>query len=254
MNIENIAALAAQLQSLGFENLGSSLLKRIAFRPDNFLLLQRMKKGNDQLSFHLYFEKNSKENTYALQYYDAILQNATVLVDTTLNGVNISDLEKKMAEIDWKTSFEFDIKKQWSVTDKASWEKELKVESVIEDLEKLESSDEGTVVSAGLKIKYWAGMPYQELVGNISPLKSKSEVSQRFYVSDGQPGISVDEAHRFLQNKWWEKQMQAKKKLTEISQTGETENDSQASSGSGLLKKKRFGSAKGAKKNKAVQQ
>ncbi len=254
MNIENIAALAAQLHSLGFENLSSSILKRISFRPVNFLLFQRMKKGNDQLSFHLYFEKDNKENAYSLQYYDATLQNAAVLVDTTVNGVNIPELEKKMAEIDWKTSFELDNKKQWSVTDKASWEKELKVESAVEELEKLESSDDGKVVAASIKIKYWAGMPYQELVGNISPLKSKSEVSQRFYVSDGQPGISVDEAYRFLQNRWWEKQMQAKKKQAEISQTGENENDSQSSSGSGLLKKKRFGSGKGAKKNKTVQQ
>ena len=38
--------------------------------------------------------------------------------------------------------------------------------------------------------------------GNINPLKNKSEVSQRFYFFEGQTGISIDEAYRFLQNRW----------------------------------------------------
>ena len=70
---------------------------------------------------------------------------------------------------------------------------------------------------------------------------------------DGQTGISVDEAYRFLQNWWLEKQMQVKRKQTDGSQIGETENDSRASSGSGLLKKKRLDRTKGVKTNKAVQ-
>ena len=61
--------------------------------------------------------------------------------------------------------------------DKTSWEKEQKVESVIESLSVLEKSEDGKAVSVGLKLKYWAGIPYQELFGNISPLKNKSEVS-----------------------------------------------------------------------------
>ncbi len=75
------------------------------------------------------------------------------------------------------------------------------------------------------------------MFGNISPLKNKSEVSQRFYVFDGQAGISVDEACRFLLNRWLEKQMQSKRKLTSNSEISEKEKDSHASSGNGLLKK-----------------
>ena len=94
--------------------------------------------------------------------------------------------------------------------------------------------------------------PYQELFGNIIPLKNKSEVSQRFYFLEGQPGISVGEAYRFLQTRWLEKEMQAKKKQTDVSQTTETGNGSQDSSGNGLLKKKRSGSTKRVKTNKPV--
>ena len=174
------------------------------------------------------------------------------LIDATINGINITSLEKWMTEIDWKSAFDFVTKKQLNLEDKTSWEKEQKVESVIEGLSELEKSEDGKAVSVGLKLKYWAGIPYQELFGNISPLKNKSEVSQRFYFFEGQTGISVDEAYRFLQNRWLEKQMQAKRKQTDNAEISETEKDSHASSGSGLLKKKRLGRARAVKPNKSV--
>jgi hypothetical protein len=175
------------------------------------------------------------------------------LTDTAINGIDITALEKKMAEMDWKIAFELDAKKQWNAEDKSTWEKELKIESIIEDLIALEVSEEGKMIAAGFKLKHWAGVPYQELFINISPLKNKSEISQRFYFSEIREGISVDEAYRFLQNKCWEKQIQAQRKQTDNSQIGETENASHASSGSGLLKKGRTGSNKVVKTKKSIQ-
>ena len=253
MNIENISALMGQLQSLGFENAGYSLLKRISFKPENFILSQKIEKAKDKLSFQLFFEKDVKQGIYVLSYYDAILQKETPLIDAAINGINTSNLEKSMIEIDWKNAFDFVTKKQLNLEDKTSWEKEQKVESVIEGLSELEKSEEGKVVAVGLKLKYWAGISYQELFGNISPLKNKSEVSQRFYFFEGQTGISVDEAYRFFQNRWLEKQMQAKRKQTDSTEINESEKDSHVSSGSGLLKKKRLGSSRTIKPNKLVQ-
>jgi hypothetical protein len=251
MNIENISALMEQLQSLGFENAGYSLLKRISFKPENFILSQKMEKVKDKLSFQLFFEKNIKQDIYVLSYYDVILQKETSLIDAAINGINTSNLEKSMIEIDWKNAFDFVTKKQLNLEDKTSWEKELKVESVIESLSELEKSEDGKVVAVGLKLKYWAGISYRELFGNISPLKNKYEVSQRFYFFESQTGISVDEAYRFLQNRWLEKEMQAKRKQTETLPQDEAESDNQ-SSGISLLKKKRVGKAKGIKSNKPV--
>jgi hypothetical protein len=252
MNIENISALMGQLQSLGFENVGYSLLKRISFKPENFILSQKIEKAKDKLSFQLFFEKDVKQGIYVLLYYDAILQKETPLIDAAINGINTTNLEKSMIEIDWKNAFDFVTKKQLNLEDKTSWEKELKVESVIEGLSELEKSEDGKVVAVGLKLKYWNGILYQELFGNISPLKNKSEVSQRFYFFEGQTGISVDEAYRFLQNRSLEKQMQAKKKQTDSTEINESEKDSHASSGSGLLKKKRLGRSMNVKPNKSV--
>ena len=252
MNIENISALLAQLQLLGFENTGYSLLKRISFKPDNFILSQQIENAKDKLRFQLFFEKDVKHDIYVLLYYDAILQKETPLIDAAINGINMANLEKSMMEIDWNNAFDFITKRQLHLEDKTSWEKEQKVESVIEGLSELEKSEDGKVVAIGLKLKYWAGISYQELFGNISPLKIKSEVSQRFYFSEGQTGITVDEAYRFLQNRWLEKQMQAKRKQTDSTEINESEKDSHASSGTGLLKKKRLARSMTVKPNKSV--
>ncbi|MEP7231920.1 MAG: hypothetical protein ABI691_16780 [Ginsengibacter sp.] len=254
MNIQNISALAEQLQSLGFENMGYSILKRICFKPDSFMLSQKMVKVKDQLSFHLYFEKEKKMETYVLKYYDAILQKEMSLSNAVINEIDVSTLEKRMAEIDWKIAFDFETKKQWNAEDKASWEKEQKIESIVEALITLESTDEVKAVATGLKLKFWTGISCQELAGNISPLKNKSEVIQRFYFFEGQAGISADEAYRFLQNRWLEKQMQAKRKQSDTANEGEESDSVQASSGnSGLLKKKRLGRNKIGKGNRATQ-
>lgn len=253
MNIENISALMGQLQSLGFENAGYSLLKRISFKPENFILSQKIEKAKDKLSFQLFFEMDVKQGIYVLSYYDAILQKETPLIDAAINGINTTNLEKSMIEIDWKNAFDFDTKKQLNLEDKTSCEKELKVESVIEGLSELEKSENGKVVAVGLKLKYWSGISYQELFGNISPLKNKSEVSQRFYFFEGQTGISVDEAYRFLQNRWLEKQMQAKRKESVANNGEELTEEERTSTGNGLLQKKRLNiSNRGNKKNSTL--
>ncbi len=94
MNIENISTLMGQLQSLGFENTGYSLLKRISFNPQNFILSQKIEKAKDKLSIQLFFEKDVRQGIYVLLYYDAILQKEGPLIDTVINGINTSNLEK----------------------------------------------------------------------------------------------------------------------------------------------------------------
>lgn len=240
MNIDNIAALAAQLQALGFQNFSGVLLKRICFRPDSFILTQKLLKGSDKFNFHLFYEGDARKTIYSLKYYDATLQKETVLADTSLDGINLVELESSMAEIDWKIAFELDTKQQWSPADKSSWEKELKVASVVDRLQQLDSSEQGKQIASILKLKYWTGMPYEEMAGTISPIKNKSDVSQRFYLSDGNDDISMEEAIRFLQNRWLEKQMHLKRKQTDDPLPAGTENEGNASSPAGLLQKNKL--------------
>ena len=240
MNIQNIIALSEQLQSLGFENNSDVLLKRICFKPDGFLLSQKIAKGKDKLTFQLCFKRNKKQNIYFLTYYDAILQKETMLVDAMINGINTTGLEKVVAEIDWKSAFDFNEKKQWNADDTASWEIEKKIESVIEAFIELEKSEHGKAIAESIKLKYWTGFTYQEIFGKVNPTKNKSEISQRFYFTEDQEGISVDEAFRFLQNRWLEKQIQAKRKQSDEVEQKEKEKDGTTSTGNALLKKNRL--------------
>ena len=78
-------------------------------------------------------------------------------------------------------------------------------------------------------------------------------MSQRFYFFEAQTGISVDEAYRFLQNRWLEKQMQAKRKEPVVNNEEDLTEVEHTSSGNGLLQKKRLNiSKRGSKKNSTL--
>ncbi len=252
MNIQNISALVKQLQLIGLEDVSYSLLKRISFKPSSFYLSQKIERGKDLINLQLFFEKRKTEDVYDLMYYDAIFQPEVNFTESLLNGVNINSLEKQMAGIDWKKAFELDERKVWNADDKTSWEKEQKIESIVSELSALETTEEGKTIAAALKLKYWSGASYHELFENISLPKNKAEVSQRFYFFEGQTGISIDEAYRFLQNRRLEKQILVKKKQTDIPQSEDTEGDQSNTSGSGLLRKRRINGGVRSKKNKLI--
>lgn len=252
MNIQNITELAEQLKSLGFDNLGSLLLKRICFKPDDFYLNQKISKDKEQLEYRLYFEKQKKNDAYILQYYDVTLSHENIFEESIIAGISTSDLEKQMTAIDWKLAFDLDERKKWDPNDKATWEMEAKVESVIESLAAIEQDEKGKAVASVLKLKFWNQVPYYEMFGSISSVRNKSDISQRFYFSENSVGISVDEAYRFLQNKWLEKQLQLKKK--QANTTSENDNDeTNGTTGSGLLKKRRVNQSASGKRNRANQ-
>jgi hypothetical protein len=241
MDIQNIITLEKQLQSLGFHDRGSLLLKRICFKPDSFCLLQRINKENEVMLFNLYFERLQKSDTYVLQYYDVTLQKKNGVSTFPVDGIVPAELEKQMAAIDWKKAFSLDESKQWNPSDKSTWETELKISGIIESLSVLEKSEQGKAVASSLKQKFWPGTLYQEIVGSITLVKNKADVSQRFYISEDGGGITTDEAYRFLQNKYMEKQLQLKRKQTDNGDES-TDEESNGTSSSGLLKKKRIAS------------
>lgn len=234
MNNENIAALVVQLQQLGFGDLGTLLVKRICFKPDSFCITNLMDKGDDKLQVELFFEK--KKDEYGLKWYDIAIPQKSSSQLPEINGVHIASLESQMASVNWKQAFELNEQKPWNP--KADFTNEETIEEVITGLAKLESSDEGKTVAATLKAKFWNGSRCHEIFGSITTPKTRVEISQRFFIFDGQPGISLDEAYRFLQNRRMEKQM--KKKQAENDDAGTKNEDDAVSSGNGLLKKKRI--------------
>ncbi len=252
MNIQNITVLTSQLQSLGFDNFGSLLLKRICFKPANFYLNHKIAKDKELLEFRFYFERQRKSDAYMLLYYDVTLQQENIFEESMIAGINIVELEKQMTTINWTSAFNLDEKKKLDPNDKATWEVEAKVESVVESLAALEQDEKGKTVASALKMKFWLGTPYHEIFGSISSVKNKSDISQRFYFTENSVGISVDEAYRFLQNKWLEKQLQLKKKQTDTTSENDTDETS-GTTGSGLLKKRRIKHSSKGKKNRVNQ-
>lgn len=249
MNIQNITALASQLKAIGFDNIGYALLKRICLAPANFSITEKLVKEAGQVSFNFYFEKTGSNETYTLLYYDAVLQKENSFTGVIIEGIDTRQTDEQMAQVDWKSAFDFSKRKAFNPDDKPGYENEIKIFQVISSLNKLESNEDGKAVAVLLKQKYWSEIPYTDMMGSITNGRSKSEVSQRFYFSEGQPVISADEAYRFLLNRWLEKQMQSKRKLPDTTDEAATEEPG-ASPGSGLLKKRRIGSMK---KNKSAQ-
>jgi hypothetical protein len=248
MNIDNVAALAAQLQQLGFGDMGNVLLKHICFKPDSFTISKLLDKGEDKLQVELFFEM--KEGDYFMKCYDAAIQQKLSSQLQEINGIHITSLENKLAGINWKQAFELNEQKHWNA--KVDFTNEEAIESVITDLLTLETSEDGKAIAAMLKSKYWNGSNYFEVFGIITAPKSKAEISQRFFIFDGQPGISLDEAYRFLQNKRIEKQMK-RKQIDDDLKENDTTNGAE-NSGSGLLKKKRINNTTKKGKRKATAQ
>lgn len=249
MNIENIKVLAAQLKAIGFDNMGYAILKHICLAPVNFSITEKLLKVPERVLFIFYIERDKKAERYRLVCYDAVLQKEVSFDNLNIEGMNVKDIDESMSQIDWKEAFDFSKRKSFNPDDKAGYENELRISQIIESLNKIEAAEEGKSIGIALKQKHWSGIPYLDIMGAKANGRNKSEISQRFYFSEGQPAISVDEAYRFLLNRWMEKQMQSKKKQQDNNEEAGTKN-SDTSSGSGLLKKRRIGTNK---RNKSTQ-
>ncbi|HMO60705.1 MAG: hypothetical protein QM725_07125 [Lacibacter sp.] len=240
MNIENIKVLTAQLKAIGFDNMGYAILKHICLAPVNFSITETFANVPERVLFTFYFEKDKKAESYRLDCYDAVLQKEASFDNLNIEGMNVKDINESMTQIDWKEAFDFSKRKTFNPDDKAGYENELKISQTIACLNRVANVEEGKSIAIALKQKHWSGIPYLDIMGTMANGRNKSEISQRFYFSEGQPAISADEAYRFLLNRWMEKQLQAKRKQQDNNEEAVTE-ISDTSSGSGLLKKRRTG-------------
>jgi hypothetical protein len=235
MNIQNIASLSEMLASIGFDlGIGHRLLQYICFKPSDFILTEQLQRGKDTLTCSILFERKGDE--YTCNYYDASLLKEMEMPDLVVNSVNLRELDHSMAEINWQ----LDNKSAngFTLNNEATWQREKRIEKVVVDISRLSVTEEGKHFADCLKLKYWSGLNSCSMFGNLNAIKSRFEVSQRFYFFDGQ-GISIEEAYRFLLNRWLEKRMNSRKKL----EASESDDLADENMGSGndknLLQKKR---------------
>jgi hypothetical protein len=232
MNIENITSLAAILSRTGLENLSYRLLQHICCKPARFVLSETVQRSADRLTCRLYFER--KGNDYFFTHYEASLIREQAMPVLTINQVALKELEQRMIDIDWALSEPSTI---FRLNDESTWLREKRIEQVMNDLARLSAVEEGRPYADMFKVRFWSGTLLEELTGSLSAIRTKLEVSQRFYVLD-QACITIEEALRFLQNRLVEKKLQARPKPSG------TEDSTGDNSGSLLKKKRKFKSRK----------
>lgn len=231
MNIDNITMLAGQLKQIGLEQMEALILRHTCFKIASFRLLRSVEKNSDQLSFWFHFEKDKSSDQYSLLYYDVCLQKQ-IISDTDFSDSNDNfSIDSEMASIDWKTFLQEAEKSTTPL--KQTWEIEGKVEQITEKLIAMSANANGRSIAERLILKYWAGSLPVEIVNSIITVKVKPDISQRFYPS-GDSLITIDEAYRYLQNRWIERQVQQKQKDSKISDS--TINSTEKNSGVGKEK------------------
>jgi hypothetical protein len=194
VNEKNIEDLKTQLLQLGFDaSIETELRCRICFSPAGFELIRKINSGSDVSRFAVQLE-NGERDMYRLIFYQASLRKEIVV------PVELTELDEKMLAINWLGL----AGSQFNSLDKTS------VGQAYNLLKQLE-----TLGAAGdvLKFKHWVDTPLENLLPNLAALKSRYEISDRFYLLDVANLIPFSEANRFLYSKWLERQMVASKKL-----------------------------------------
>jgi hypothetical protein len=208
MNITNIVSLRDMLVAIGFdESLGYRLLQYVCFKPAKFVLTEHLAKGKDVLTCAFCFER--KGDDYVCIYYDASLIKEMEVPDISVQNTALRELDKRMAETDWQ--LDGNSINGFDLDNEANLLRIKRVEGIITDLIRLSVTDDGKRFADLLKLKHWSNIPFNPMMGSLNPLRSRFEVCQRFYFYDGK-GISVDEAYRFLVNRWLEKKIHGRKR------------------------------------------
>jgi hypothetical protein len=205
MNIDNITELGKQLLQIGFPNMEKFLLKYICFNPENFELKQNIDRIDSTLLFCFQFERKADTDSYVLRYYDVTLQKQTPLTTDPEIIIDLKELEQRMSGVDWKNVMTVE-QGAWIPTDKTCWEQEAAIEDICNRLAKLSLTEQGQFEASRLKLKHWAGKVPVEFTGIIPIVKSKTGITQRFFYTAGS-NITIDEAFRYLNNKWIERQI-----------------------------------------------
>lgn len=205
--MENIASICSMLSRAGFQQMEYRLLQYICCRPVGFTLTTKIDFGQDLLHCQLSFVRNA--DGYAILYYEASLIKELAMPELVLGEVDLAELESAMQAMDWRES---DYSTTFRLDDTTTWQREKAIDQIVGILARLSATEQGKPYADALKVRFWSGTLMEQLTGNLAAIRSKLEVSQRFYFMDGEC-ISVDQAYLFLQNRWLEKRMNRKRKV-----------------------------------------
>lgn len=224
MNEKNIENLKARLMQLGFAaSIEMELRCRICFAPSSFELVHTEITGADLARFIVRIERGEKD-LYSLLYFQAALRKEISV------PAELITMDQKMSGVNWRAL----AGNEFGQIDLAT------VARAFELLKELKGIGDYADV---LKFKHWVDTPLEMLMPNLSGLKNRYEINERFYLFDDVHVISFAEAGRFLRAKWMERQVMTNKKLL----IREHKSEKSASGGNGklLLKKTRRSESRG---------
>lgn len=211
MDIRNISKLIETLAELGFpSSTGKTLLFNTCLHQKSFAIREQMCFGEDIIYYQLYFKEDASKKLIC-SYYDATLRKAVEIPALVVNGMDVSDLEKRMRAVIWQIPSE-DNTGAFDISDKNTWKQEAEIEVITKDLETLGSIAEGADLANMLKYKFWVNPNFQSMIPELISLRSRYELTQRFYLISGD-GITTNEAYRFLNNRWTERKIQTSNRL-----------------------------------------
>lgn len=240
---KNIEELKSRLLALGFpERLEAGLRAHICFGQDSFTLHYRSLREGDVLNVSLQFQKVAEGPGYSCLFYDACLRRQVEITPALIGEVDTADLEARMKQVDWESALPSRFTDDnCENTSAPSWERKAAIEGILTDLGRLGETPEGLALAHRLKMKFWVDSPLEGLIPNLAAQKSTLEISQRFYFFEGEAGITLDEAYRFLCHRWREKQWNAQKRGAAPADTATPVGANGKGAGGKLLPKKRPG-------------
>lgn len=211
-NEKNIEALKSQLLPLGFPaGLERGLRAHMCLGQEQFTLYYRCLRQGDVLNVSLPFQKAVEGPDYHCPYYEARLRKQVDIPALQLGDVDTADLEARLSAVDWLDTLPSRFTDE-TPGDPAGGQRAETIESIVTDLDKLGATEQGAAMAQLLKIKYWSDTPLEGLIQSPGGQKSRMETGQRFYFFEGEKGITLEEAYRFLCHRWRERQWQAQRK------------------------------------------
>lgn len=197
------------LVGVGFpKSLEWPLRVHLCFAPVKFCVLHEQYRGADHLRYQICIVRDEKTGGYRPGFYDACLVRP-LEIGTQTGSDQVQALNQQMQLVNWSALLE----KGDAATVGDFADLQL-VADIVDNLEALESFEDGLLYAELLKLRYWSRTPFEHYAKQGIANRSSFEVSQRFhFFSDGQ-GITLDEAYRFLLHRLHEKRVQGLRRIS----------------------------------------
>jgi hypothetical protein len=203
-NSFELGKLLEQLMAVGFPaGLEWEINVHACFMPLQFSIRYEQYRSGDHLCYTIVIKQNETKGEYQLVYYDAALRKGLDIPEDVADVAALRALNQEMLLLNWNSLLTKGAEP--TVGDLA----ELKqVAAINQKLSALESSENGSRYAQLMKARYWIQTPFESYVPATSALRQELEVSQRFHFFEGEDGITLEEAYRFLLHRWREKKLQ----------------------------------------------